>query len=380
MKKMPFFGIIALSLAVFVPILLKGSEPGVRLAFTGDIIMHGPVRSCAYRRHRDGGAAYRGNRGFNYLFEKITPLFADSDITAGNMEFPIFPPYDSRGTVFNCAPEVLAALKDAGFTLLSIANNHIMDQGEPGFRHTVRSLEKSGIPFVGADVGGTEARRGVVIRVRGVRIGFFAATGVLNNPTQGNDCVINDFYDEKNCKAGISRLRRAADFVVLMAHFGEEYRYFPGERDRKLLMKYCDHGADLVVGHHPHVLQKAEMYRSRDGRNCAIFYSLGNFISNQTWENLGMRMPEQMPDPRDSIVLQCLLERKEGGISARYRVIPIVTVNRRDPGTLGEQYRDIFVCPAVAGCGISAVESRDRTARIRKVLEIPPGSPIVFAE
>ena len=314
----------------------------VTIAFSGDIIMHGPVRSCAFRNNNKTPlGASLNNGGFDHLFEKVAPIFKSSDMAVGNMEFCIYPPFISNGTTFNCRPEIIPALKTAGFTLLTVANNHILDQGIDGFRYAVRLLDSYVMPYVGAHVQQDRARAGHIVTINGIRIGFLAGTGVMNHEPPARGFNINDIYDEKSMSADIASMRSRADFTVLLAHFGSEYVSSPAKKDRELLRRYCDRGVDLVVGHHPHLLQGKERYTAKDGRLCQIFYSLGNFISNQTWENLGSVRKKEDLSPQDSIIVQCILSKEGNGITARYEIIPVYCVNRPDPNGASPFFRDI---------------------------------------
>jgi poly-gamma-glutamate synthesis protein (capsule biosynthesis protein) len=154
----------------------------VRLSFVGDIIMHIPVKNCVQSRNvRDAdGTTSLNNNGFDYLFERIRNELRESDVAVGNMEFPIAPPFTSKPRIFNCPPEVLSSMKEAGFTMMHIANNHILDQGDRGVVTTMGYIRNSGMDYLG--VGETEAaaRAGIVKTVKGIRIGFLGYTGLLN--------------------------------------------------------------------------------------------------------------------------------------------------------------------------------------------------------
>ncbi|HDP80104.1 MAG TPA: CapA family protein [Spirochaetes bacterium] len=313
----------------------------VTLAFAGDIIMHIPVKTCAMRRDvKDEKGNSLNNSGFDYLFEKIAPEFAGCDAVQGNMEFPVSPPYTSKPWVFNCVPEVLPALKKAGFTMLTVANNHILDQGKEGLLSSIWLLNKYGLVPLGAGATETEARSGHVLEKNNLRVGFLAYTRTVNRafPKDKDGIYINNFNKSDRVKEDIAAMRARCDFLVLTVHSGDEYAKSPPAKDRAAFRECLEQGADIIIGHHPHILQEAERYTAGDGRVCHIFYSLGNFISNQssTFPVKGHTVPLSV---RDSAIVKVTLTGKSGNIGRRLTVIPIRTVNEHRP--TGRYHRDI---------------------------------------
>lgn len=302
------------------------------IAFTGDIIMHIPVKSCARARNRADGDrnGSLNNGGFDFLFERIRDDLRHSDVVVGNMEFPVSPPFRSEPWIFNCLPESIGAMKWAGVTMVTIANNHMLDQGGQGVVDTMRFLSRQGMEYIGAGETGESARAGIVKKVRGVRVGFLGYTGVLNYPLakKRKGYHLNQLDNRQALVRDIEEMRKRCDYLVLVAHAGEEYMPRPRKAEQDLFRDCVNAGADLVIGHHPHLVQRAERVTSADGRVCHIFYSLGNFISNQ-----GMKA-EAFYDgapltTRDSVIVRCLLKRAGRGKRplARFEVLPVYTVN-----------------------------------------------------
>jgi len=326
------FLILALA-AVMVLSAWGCSDAGeVSISFTGDIIMHIPVKSSATARNiidKDTKAT-KNNSGFNFLYEKIRPVLQQSDIVVGNMEFPVSPPFQSRPRYFNCPPDGIAAMKWAGFTMVTIANNHLLDQGEQAVPNTLRYLGRYGMDCIG--VGPTEeiARAGIVRTVRGIRIGFIGYAGYLNFPRQKKTAGyrLNWLYDHEDVKKDIEELRKRCDYLVMVSHAGIEYDTLPSPRDVETYKKYIDYGADLVVGHHPHLLQPMEKVIAADGRDCYIFYSLGNFISNQSTKAEAFFDGAPITT-RDSVIVRCVLSGNGRGTrpSSRFEIVPVYTVN-----------------------------------------------------
>ncbi len=306
-------------------------EKGPVISFTGDVMMHGPVKSCAYSRTaRNNGAIVKN--GFHHLFEPVTAQLQRGDLTVGNMEFPVKPPFTGKSIVFNCRPEVVDAMKNAGFDLVTLANNHVLDQGPEGIDTTLRYLDERGIEHVGVQITNKTGSRGYFTTIKDIRIGIIAYTGVHNYPMPRkvrHRYNINDFYHKETVLKDIKQARKDCDFLFMLVHTGTEYRLLPDERDRKLMKEYCLNGVDCVIGHHPHVLQPVEQITAESGRVCTIFYSLGNFISNQRYHHTTDDGSMEITT-RDSAIVHCRLKRSLGSITASYEVVPIYTRNIPD--------------------------------------------------
>lgn len=320
-----------LILYVLIPPLdaLGGGEEAVKISFIGDIMMHHAVKKCALANNRLTKNSSINNRGFDYLFERIRPCFENSDMVIGNMEFPVSAPFIGRRLIFNCFPEVIPAMKRMSINLLTIANNHMLDQGASGLIETMRYLRDYGIDYIGVKGTETAARAGIVIQLNSIRIGFIAYTGVSNYgfPLNPKGYFINNLYDTEVVMEDIRMIRGRVDYLVMIVHRGLEYKYLPQKIDTILLRKCLEEGVDLVVGHHPHVLQYVEKVSTRDGRETFIFYSLGNFISNQTFSY-------ELPDgerytTRESIILNLYLSRPGKQLRQRFEIVPIWTINER---------------------------------------------------
>ena len=329
-------------LCILIPRLdaLGGGGEAVKISFIGDIMMHNAVKQCALANNRLKKNSSMNNGGFDYLFERIRPCFESSDMVIGNMEFPVAAPFVGKRLIFNCFPEVMPAMKKMGINLLTIANNHILDQGASGLVETMRYLRNYGIDYIGVKGTETAARSGIIVQMNGIRIGFIAYTGVSNYgfPLNPRGYFINNLYDKEVVLEDIRAIRGWVDYLVMIVHRGMEYKYFPQKIDTILLREYLEEGVDLVVGHHPHVLQYVEKVSTRDGRETFIFYSLGNFISNQTFSY-------ELPDggrytTRESIILNLYLSRPVKQILQRFEIVPIWTVNERAVRE-GRQFKNI---------------------------------------
>jgi poly-gamma-glutamate synthesis protein (capsule biosynthesis protein) len=217
----------------------------------------------------------------NYPFLKIQDYLKNADLVFGNLETPITqgPEIPDFEMIFRSNPGTEQALKQAGFSILSLANNHTLNFGEKGLKDTFNYLENVGIKYVGAGQNGQEAYQPVYIEKKGIKFAFFAY-----NDTD----VVPNFYEASSNNAGTAFMRmekmdeavkeakQKADFVIISMHAGIEYTNEPNESQVNFAHAAIDAGADLVIGHHPHVVQVLEKYKGK-----YIFYSLGNFVFDQ---------------------------------------------------------------------------------------------------
>ncbi len=249
----------------------------VELTAVGDIMLDRKVKRVC------GGDYF-------YPFSK-TQHFFKKDIAFGNLETSISDrgrPLPGKGIWFRTPPEAATALKQTGFDVVSIANNHILDYDTPALMDTIYYLEKASIKAVGAGENLEKARRGTVLRVKGYDIAFLAYTDFYDifwsrsyprcfsadEDTPGVAPLNPDLIRED-----VEKHIKQCDFVIVSLHWGTEGSLWPSVEQRKLAHDIIDWGADAIIGHHPHVLQGIEIYNNKP-----IFYSLGNFVFDQPWQ------------------------------------------------------------------------------------------------
>jgi poly-gamma-glutamate synthesis protein (capsule biosynthesis protein) len=300
--------------------------------------MHIPVKTSALSHNQIdvNTKTSLNNNGYDFLFYKIKDALKPSEIVVGNMEFPMSPPFESKPRVFNCSPEVLGGLKWAGFNMMSIANNHILDQGEQGTINTMRILKQNNLEYIGVGVDEATARMGIVKTIHGIRIGFISYTGYLNFPVPPKQAGyhLNWVYDKEDIRRDIEDIKKRCDYLVMVVHTGVEYMTLPRQSDTELFRNCINYGVDLVIGHHPHLLQPIEKVTADDGRVCFIFYSLGNFISNQS-PRAATYFDGAPLTTRDAVIVSCILKRSGKGKrpASRFEVLPVYTKNIIEEGT-----------------------------------------------
>ncbi len=254
-------------LVLFLILLLpyySAAEPVVINA-VGDIMLAG------------SGAPYFRKQGYDYPFAATLDILQQGDVVTGNLEAPIArsgEEFTGKKYRFRTDPAAAPALKRAGFTHLSLANNHIMDFGAPALQQTMELLDNHDIAFTGAGPDLNSARSERIIVVKETRIAFlsysltypeeFFATRIRPGTAPGHlPFVTRD----------IARVKPLADYVIVSFHWGEELSNYPKEYQKRAAHQAIDSGADIILGHHPHVMQGVEYYREG-----VIFYSLGNFV------------------------------------------------------------------------------------------------------
>lgn len=259
-------GIVLLLMLPGVSIAQRsGTVKSVRLVAAGDIMLAGNV----------GQAMEKKGRG--YPFAKIKSVLRKADIAFGNLECCIATcgaPLPDKQFTFRAHPRGALALKEAGFDVLSLANNHAWDYGRMALAETVRHIQDTGVKPVGAGANRAEAHAMTVLRRNGVRVGFLAYLGMLpplikESETEPSLAMASVEVIKKEVKAA----RNSVDVLVVSLHAGKEMVTKITARQKEFAHAAIDAGADLVVGHHPHIVQKMEFYRGKP-----ICYSLGNFV------------------------------------------------------------------------------------------------------
>lgn len=280
------------------------AEPTVTLVAVGDILMHEDVRKAAVEQG-----------GFEPLWAEVIPLFQRADLVFGNLESPIAPLMGEPGMpyLFNAPGDLPGALRRSGFRVLSTANNHAYDQGVRGFLETQTRLEVAGLVSIGGGRDRQQAEAPRILERNGIRIAFLAWTGIFNRSynREGKGPWVNGLDTEEACRA-VRDARSRADAVVVSLHWGKEDRHEPTPRQREIAGRLFEAGADLLLGHHPHVLQPLDV-ADVGGRRVAVAYSLGNFIGNQDRTYDPARMRPVQGDERDGAALTATFKRGSSG-------------------------------------------------------------------
>lgn len=205
----------------------------------------------------------KGKDPFEFMKGGREVFLNDYDFKTLNLEGPITTSEIGQGKVYNFKfePKVAEILKENNFNLVNLANNHMLDYYSTGHEDTKLNLDKYGIDYF----GGFEINDSYKIKTIGDKKIAFIGIDESTAPIK-----ISDFYPL------IKKLKAENDFVVVNIHWGYEYDFIPSEIQKNIGHNLIDNGADVIIGHHPHVIQPVEIYK-----NGVIFYSLGNFIFDQ---------------------------------------------------------------------------------------------------
>lgn len=253
-------------------------QPVVRratLAAVGDVLIH----SSIYKDARTGSGY-----DFSRMFEPVKSCIEDADLAIANQESMIGG--EALGLSdyprFNSPFEVGDALKAVGFDAVGMANNHTMDRGEAAIASAIAHWDELGIVRVGAYTSETDRDRIRVVERGGIAIALLAYTyGTNGIPLPENKPYLVNLIDSGKLVSDIRKARELADAVVVQLHFGQEYADLPDEKQKQIAREAAEAGADIIIGHHPHVLQPMEWITTASGRKTFVAYSLGNFLAGQ---------------------------------------------------------------------------------------------------
>jgi len=241
----------------------------IKLLFVGDIMMTRYVEKKINNL----------DKKFVFPFLNILGYLRSFDYVIANLEGPIAENGLKTGSMysFRMKSEVAEALSKANINIVNLANNHIFDYGEAAFQDTLKNLNKNNIQYFG------NTYEPLIIKKGGLKIGFLSFSDFLKHleikENKSGIAVVNN-----NLSKIIKEAREKVDILIVSFHWGEEYQKLANERERKLAKIAIDSGADLVIGHHPHVIQNIERYKNK-----FIFYSLGNFIFDQNFSEETMK-------------------------------------------------------------------------------------------
>lgn len=290
--------IIFIIIGAAVAIIISSSiKKDITISFTGDILLDRGVRDKLI------------NEGTDYPYIKVKDVLKKSDIAVGNLECPLIdkgtPVIKRRDLIFKGDVENADALKRAGYNVLNLANNHVMDYGRDGLINTIKILNSSSIQTVGAGKDKKDANTPLFINKNGIKVGIlgynvFPAEGFTYSDSKPDTARL----EQKLMKENIRKAKNKCDFLIVTLHWGNEYSFYPSDFQKEIAHFAVDSGCDVVIGHHPHVLQGVEKYKDK-----LVFYSLGNFVFDK-----------QIPNgTAETVILNCKI-KKNGTVD--YEVIP----------------------------------------------------------
>ena len=270
--------------AVNIPDETPPEEEETVISFVGagdNIIYYGNVRDAA-------SCAIPEGRKYNFapIYDSVKDTIQSADIAFINQEtlmcgdgyaFSYYPR-------FNGPQDLAYDLRDVGFDVVNIANNHMLDKGADGLEATIdfwRTVE--GVTTIGGYKNADEFAEPHIMEVSGVRIAFLSYTFFTNFLTLPADSpLVIPNPDEETVVAQIARAHELADYLIVSVHWDQENSFVPNEAQRSFAQLLSEHGVDVILGHHPHVIQPIEYLERPDGGRTLCVYSLGNFVAEMS--------------------------------------------------------------------------------------------------
>lgn len=254
------------------------TEKEIEVCFMGDVMMDSHIGN------------YIQEYGVDYPWSDVSTITKEADISVINLETSV----SERGTTkkpkgygFRSKPYTLEGLRNSGIDLVSLANNHVLDFGLDAFDDTLKNLDKYNIKYIGAGSNLKEAEDMVIIEKNGIKMGFLGYSSIIpwvdwraDSESPGVAPLYPSDYNRvlKNIKDASNK----CDILTVIIHWGIEYTDYPTKEQAELAHSLIDNGADVIIGHHPHVIQGIEIYNNRP-----ILYSVGNFIFLKRNEKAG---------------------------------------------------------------------------------------------
>lgn len=268
------------------------------LFFAGDIMLsrevHGKIKQA---------------NDVNLPYKNVLDDIKSASLSFANLESP----FNNLGTqsenrlVFKAEPNTVTGLVNAGFDILSTANNHAFDQGRDAVNYTHDWLIQNGIKPLGT---GLNCHDGVIMEENGIKFGFLGYSyAAFNDGGAIPDPLVCDWNDLAQMSKDVTLIKSKVDFLIVSAHFGKEYERRPSSQDAASARALVDAGADMFIGHHPHWVQTIEEYKGK-----YIFYSLGNFVFDQMWSQ----------DTQEGLTVEVLFKDKN---VSRIKLKPVVIEN-----------------------------------------------------
>lgn len=266
----------------------------IRIMAVGDNLYHDKVIKS--------GMKSDGTIDYTPIYSHIKDYLSEADVRIVNQEVVLTPERSRwKGYPDFASPyEVGDALVDAGFNVVTHATNHCWDNGKKGALYTIKYWKtQADVLMTGLYETAHDAQMITVGEYNGVKVAFLNYTYGLNGPDKPADgAYMFKLLDMSIVKKDIERAKKLADVVVVLPHWGKEYKFEVTDDQKEMAYEMAEYGADLIIGCHPHVIEPFEMITTSDERTVPCYYSLGNFVSNMLQPE---RCVEAMADVKISV-------------------------------------------------------------------------------
>ena len=321
----------------------------------GDIIMHDPLLTSNYYKKADGSFDY------NSLFRYIQADYKAADFTVLNLECTIADANYKGYPNFRAPSAIVSAMANNHVNACMLANNHIYDNLEKGFRMTMDAVENNKLLYMGVRKT-TNEKTYTIQEINGIKVGFFnyvyntgakdgqdvsinaiavsnAVSPLINTFNYGN---LQGLYN--NIQAGLEEMKAAGvEYTIAYIHWGAEYQTTENSRQRQIAAKLCELGIDALIGGHPHVVQPVDLLTNSTGDHQMLcVYSLGNHLSNQYQERM-----DSCPSghTEDGLMVNLILEKGKNGAVSLIQADFIPTWVYRTVGEPDEGNPEYFIMP-----------------------------------
>lgn len=251
----------------------------VTMVSVGDNLIHDGIYEQAEKR------ANKKGYDFSFCYSRVKPIIEKADLATINQETIVAKSYPPSGyPMFNSPVELGKEVVKTGFDIVNLANNHMLDKGAKGLKEAAEFWRaQEGITMTGAYLNKEERDSVEIVECNGIKIGLVGITQYLNGLSLPKDSPLQIILttDQKTIESKIKNAKAQCDVVLVNVHWGTEYTTTPTQEQKNLAKNMADWGADIIIGHHPHVLQPVTWIDRADGGRTLCVYSLGNFISQQ---------------------------------------------------------------------------------------------------
>ena len=298
-------------------------DNNISLIMVGDVLIHSSVYDDAYED---------GIYNFNKMLKLVKPIISEHDLAFYNQESILggIKLGLSSYPAFNSPHEVGESFTSAGFNLVSLANNHTLDLGKKGVISSNNYWKTKKDVLTSGSYNSLKERNNIIIKEeKGIKYALLAYTTTTNGIKTKNDYYVN-VYDEKQVKKDIEKVRGEVDLLLVSMHWGEEYNNDINSEQEKIATYLSNLDVDIIIGHHPHVIQPVEYVN-----DTLVIYSLGNFLSGQEGLNkrIGLMIEVGIEKENDKVNISepkatlTYTYYKEGKTKSDFKVYPFNKLN-----------------------------------------------------
>lgn len=315
-----------------------------QFTFVGDIMLGRSIKTKSELNNYEG------------IFKDVSYLWKDSQYVSGNVESALLDNPDDfeksdKEIHLYAETKVAKLLKNEGFTMANLSNNHLGDFGRDGVISTINAVKSAGLNYVGAGKNIDDAATYDIQEVNGIKVATLSISDIVPKDFSANRTeagILSTMYPSYNKL--VYEASQEADLVVVNLHWGIEYGVDESETQEKIGKALIDAGADIIIGSHPHVLQPIQTYK--DG---IIFYSMGNFVFDQGWSRT-----------KDSMVLNYYINENGEGT---FEVVPVRVENGYPVATTNKFYKKRIFATLTKNLDKSKFEVTGDTLTLKNIIK-----------